>query len=429
MRSRLTIKYKTLWEILFLSLLFLYIYSPRFIFIGGTTKIFIIMILFYFAIKPKIILEYFKSKTMVNISYFLLFISVLTLVVPLIYGTYDFSFSKYFITALIVNLPITFFFIHIFRNKISLDFNSIVKYLFILSFIQAIFILLNWFVPSVKQFVVNLLVFSFDAENYYRATGISYGTGDGLSFIQAIGFMTGFYTLFQEKKNFYKNIIFLSIIFISMVFIGRTGMMLSLLFAGIYSVLLFRHRFVSIMKLFIFSIFLMIGFGLITQYLITIDMTRILSWAFEFYFSYIESGNIETSSTNALMDMYFLPTNEISILFGEGYYANPHDSESNYIHSDSGYIRTIFFGGLLTMGVVLAYYIYLIFIFKKLTNKNEFMFILLLFLIYFIGHLKIGMLYYGTNMRIIFILLIVSYFAYYKKIKYTNHNINNKKRN
>lgn len=417
MINRLTIKYKTLWEIAFLFLLFLYIYSPNFIDIGGTTKIFIIIIAFYFIIKPRVILEYFKSKTILNISYFLLSLSLLTLIIPLLFGTYDFSFSKYFITALVVNLPLTFFFIHIFKNKIDLNFNSILKYLFIVAFIQSIFILINWFFPPFKQLIVNMLVFSFDAENYYRATGISYGTGDGLSFIQAIGFMAGYYTIFKDKKNFYLNIMYLLIIFISMIFIGRTGMMLSLLFAGLYSLYILRSRIFSLIKFFIFSIFLIVVFIGAIEYIVTIDTTKILHWAFELYFSYVENGNLETSSTNALMDMFFLPNNEISIFFGEGYYANPYDKEANYIDSDSGYTRTIFFGGLFTMGFALAYYIYLILILEKLIDKQQFYFILLLFLIYFIGHLKVGILYYGTNMKIIFLLIIVAYF--YDKRKFS----------
>lgn len=413
--KKILIKYKILWELLFLFLLFLYIYSPRFIVIGGTTKIFIIMIAFYFLLKPKIILEYFKSKTIIKISSFLIVISLMTLIIPLFHQTYDFSFSKYFITALVIYLPLTFYYIYIFKNKLDLDFNRILKYLFIISLIQSIFILLNWYVPSFKVLIVNLLTFHFDALNYYRATGISYGTGDGLSFIQAIGFMSGYYLLFQEKRKYCLNIIYLFIIFISMIFVGRTGIILAILFVGIYTLYKFKDSAVYLIKLLMLFVFFSFIFILLVQYFAPEKMTKMLHWAFEFYFSYVESGKIETSSTNALLNMFFLPNSEISLFFGDGYYMNPYAKNMNYIHSDSGYIRTIFFGGFLTMSIIIFYFIYLIIFLKKLTNKEEFIFILLLFLIYFIGHLKVPMLYYGTNVKILFILIIVLYFDKLKK--------------
>lgn len=415
MLNRLTIKYKALWEVLFISLLFLYVYSPKFILIGGTTKILAFIILFYFAINPRVILEYFKSKAMMNISYILLTISIMSIILPIMHGTDDFSFSIYFLTALIVNLPITFFFIHIFKDKLNINFESILRYLFIISSIQAAFVLLGWFFQPFGQLILTTLVFSFDAENYYRATGVSYGTGDGLSFIQAIGFMAGFYILLNYRSNFYKNTFFWILIFISMIFIGRTGMLLSLLFVGVYSSIVFRYKAILLFKLTIIIIFSTLLIMFLSQYIVSDKFEHIIKWAFEFYFSYFESGKIGTKSTNALYEMFFLPTTELSIIFGDGYYENPYDKESNYIASDSGYIRTIFFGGFFIMGFILTYYIYLLSIFKKMMDKKEFKFILVLFFIYFVGHLKVSILYYGVTMRILLVLLVVVYFSRHRK--------------
>ncbi|MFW0702805.1 hypothetical protein ACN09M_07270 [Aliarcobacter butzleri] len=276
---------------------------------------------------------------------------------------------------------------------------------------------MDWAIPSFRNFLQTILVIDFDIETSIRATGLSYGTGDALSFIQAFSFLCGLYIIYY-KKQYFINIVFLALIFISIMFIGRTGLVISIIGAILYSFFLLKDTIIPITKFISISLFLLIIFIFIGFQISDERFLRIINWAFEFYFSFVNDGSFETSTTSVLRDMYFLPYKELTILFGEGYYMHPFDKDINYIHSDSGYIRTIFFGGFFTLILLILFYLYILFIFKKFLSNKEFIFIFVFFVLLFIVQYKIPILYYGTTMRMIFILLIVSYFIKYKNLEY-----------
>ncbi|MFY4792122.1 hypothetical protein ACOTVU_07665 [Aliarcobacter butzleri] len=276
---------------------------------------------------------------------------------------------------------------------------------------------MDWFVPSFRNFLQAILVIDFDIETSIRATGLSYGTGDALSFIQAFSFLCGLYIIYY-KKQYFINIIFLALIFISIIFIGRTGLVITIIGTILYSFSLLKDNFFPIIKFFLISLFLLIIFIFIGFQISDEKFLRIINWAFEFYFSFANDGTFETSTTSVLRDMYFLPSKELDILFGEGHYLHPFDKDINYIPSDSGYIRTIFFGGFFTLILLILFYLYILFIFKKFLSNKEFIFIFIFFILLFIVQYKIPILYYGTTMRMIFVLLIISYFIKYKSLEY-----------
>ncbi|WP_418185380.1 hypothetical protein ACNSOS_11325 [Aliarcobacter vitoriensis] len=347
----------------------------------------------------------------------MLFIVLVTRLIPSIFETYDFSFNNYFLVSLVINLPLTFLILSFFDKKINFKFEDILNAFFIIGIIQAIFILMDWFIPSFRNFLQAILVIDFDIETSIRATGLSYGTGDALSFIQAFSFLCGLYIIYY-KKQYFINIVFLALIFISIMFIGRTGLVIIIIGTILYSLVLLKDNFIPIIKFFLISLFLLIIFVFIGFQISDERFLRIISWAFEFYFSFTNNGTFETSTTSVLRDMYFLPTKELAILFGEGHYLHPYDKDINYIPSDSGYIRTIFFGGFFTLILLILFYLYILYIFKKFLTNKEFIFIFVFFILLFIVQYKIPILYYGTTMRMIFVLLIISYFIKYNRLEY-----------
>ena len=70
-----------------------------------------------------------------------------------------------------------------------------------------------------------------------------------------------------------------------------------------------------------------------------------LGWAFEFVFAYLEKGELETASSNQLLTMYVLPDTLTSLFIGDSRMLNP--DGSYYMHSDAGFIRHLFYWGVL----------------------------------------------------------------------------------
>jgi len=75
---------------------------------------------------------------------------------------------------------------------------------------------------------------------------------------------------------------------------------------------------------------------------------RQIKYAFEFYYYFLETGRLGSSSTDILLQKeYFLPSNLLETLFGTGSYV---------VASDAGWVRFIFGSGV--VGILIAYAIY-----------------------------------------------------------------------
>ena len=89
-------------------------------------------------------------------------------------------------------------------------------------------------------------------------------------------------------------------------------------------------------------------------------------FAFEGFFSLVEEGQWRTGSNDKLMGMYVFPDNPETWLIGDGYFSNPYGDlnylgelfEGYYQGTDVGYLRFIFFFGLLGLSVFSLFIIY-----------------------------------------------------------------------
>ena len=77
---------------------------------------------------------------------------------------------------------------------------------------------------------------------------------------------------------------------------------------------------------------------------------ELINWAFELFINLGESGELESSSTNQLKDMYIFPDNISTWLLGDG---KSIDGNGFYMNTDVGYIRSIFYWGI--MGSIVYY--------------------------------------------------------------------------
>lgn len=89
------------------------------------------------------------------------------------------------------------------------------------------------------------------------------------------------------------------------------------------------------------------------------EYERTFQWMFEWYINLKENGSLETSSSNRLKEMYFWPEDLKTWLVGDGRFQN--ENGSFYKSTDAGYLRNLFYwgilGGLLFYFVQYQYYI------------------------------------------------------------------------
>lgn len=89
-------------------------------------------------------------------------------------------------------------------------------------------------------------------------------------------------------------------------------------------------------------------------------------FGFEGFFSLVEKGHWQTGSNDVLADMYVFPDNPETWLIGDGRFINP-EGDPNYLgeaysgyykNTDVGYLRFIFYFGLLGLAVYSMYIVY-----------------------------------------------------------------------
>lgn len=92
-----------------------------------------------------------------------------------------------------------------------------------------------------------------------------------------------------------------------------------------------------------------------------------IRFAFEGFFSLVEKGRWEVHSNEILESMVVFPDNLKTWIIGDGYFDNPYDSEPYYtgksfagfyMQTDIGYLRFIFYFGVIGLAVFLAYFFF-----------------------------------------------------------------------
>ena len=91
-----------------------------------------------------------------------------------------------------------------------------------------------------------------------------------------------------------------------------------------------------------------------------------LRFAFEGFFSIAERGHWETNSNNILKNMLVFPDNLKTWIIGDGYFENPYHTDPYYVGertggfykgTDIGYLRFIFYFGLVGLGMFILMFI------------------------------------------------------------------------
>lgn len=117
---------------------------------------------------------------------------------------------------------------------------------------------------------------------------------------------------------------------------------------------------------------------------------KAFDYGFEGFVNWYETGVYSTHSSDLLLNNVFsiYPDNMKTWMIGDGYFSDPYDSEKFYMGTDMGYIRYIFYCGIIGLLFFLSYFISCTYVLcKRECNMN--LFFVCLFVIQLIVWIKI----------------------------------------
>ena len=134
----------------------------------------------------------------------------------------------------------------------------------------------------------------------------------------------------------------------------------------------------------------------------------VFRYAFQLFYNYKEYGEVESSSTNRMLEMWTEHFSFFTFLVGDGKFLNA--DGSYYRHVDIGYLRQLFYGGFVFVGYSLYVVWKFIMGYFKPINFKKRHFEIILFIYLLIVHTKgLDFMYAIEPMLIVFIFYIHKY--------------------
>ncbi|MBE0459503.1 hypothetical protein [Pseudoalteromonas prydzensis] len=138
-------------------------------------------------------------------------------------------------------------------------------------------------------------------------------------------------------------------------------------------------------------------------------ITKYMNYAFQNVYNYLSTGQVSTSSTIALQNMYFYPPKD-NLFFGDGMYSGV--DGGYYMDTDAGYMRFLLNFGLVGSLFIYISFIMLLFVFNACTNfKGKRTLFFLVFVLFFVYHYKGDVVLYSVSMmKILFMICFYEFF-------------------
>lgn len=362
------------------TLTFVFIYALVFSAIPiAASKFVLVFLLAYSVNKPYIWRNIINDRFL--IYSFCIGVGLIThfLIVRFLYSSYGVDFAMqtfwYFVEGVFGSTLLYFYL----RNR-YLDL-QILKLLLAVFFLQSIIVFATFVSVDIRNFTNEVLhVADERALSSYRLKGLANSGGAGLSYLHSIGVFIACFLFLLEKKAVGRAhwLTAIVIIILAQIFIARTGLIFStLLFTAVLiQRSINKNSFSSFLKQLVQGIGVLVGAFLLLGIIIPqnrIDYfnDKILSRAFEMIEVYRATGEIGTSSTDALQEMYILPEDPVQLIIGAGKWDGRRDTREyagRMVESDVGYVRLVFAIGLVF--TIIFYSIYAIYLMKL--NRSPF---------------------------------------------------------
>lgn len=402
-------------KIILFILLFCYVFA--FYLAGISISLLICFPLYAFAlIRRNYLYEIFgviKSAYIKNVVVGWFFILTLSILFPIICTTWDFSFFRVIfvqILHLIAAIPV-FAYLR-YKNYTYKNVEECFVWIFVVQTLIQCIVLMS---PVLSE---KILYFNkFDPEavlgigSNIRGKALSAATTYHLSLVYGVAFII-YVKTFLCRNISLKNVLIGLLVFVGIFFAGRTG------FVGVFLGLIgffwsrhiaFRKKIQLIFYFIAASVFAIFLLNIISPVFSKLLEEQILPYAFEFLYSLDSSGQIETASTNHLMQMWQEDFNDTELFFGSGKYTT---SEGGYYMGvDPGVLRHMLFMGIAGYLFLLIYQLVLLPIYKMRGEARFYYFLILCY--WFIMDFKGCTM--GTNKFVFAVSLLLSYSYFYLK--------------
>lgn len=298
-------------------------------------------------------------------------ISLFSLLSNVINDTSDYSFNFYFVSVF-VWMAAGFFVVSMIKechHKLCVEL--VANYLIGVCCLQCVLAMCMEYNPTFKMFVDGLMggseAFMGDAGDRVHGLGCALDVAGG-RFAAVLIFVSYFITNVVDKLKLFLYISAFVLIAVVGNMIARTttvGVVLSLLYMlyDYYKGNPSGNRF----GVYFTGILCIVLPVIVILYNISDMFYQQIRFGFEGFFSLVETGRWESNSNNILLkNMIVFPDNLKTWIIGDGYGANPTDNDPYYIGenyhgfykgTDIGYLRFIFFFGVLGMISMIIFFV------------------------------------------------------------------------
>lgn len=392
-------------------LLSLYIFPFEFVALPGINTKMILAGIGVIAVAVKLAKERNSSilKDFISIVSLALAVSLIGFCSIVYNNTKDYTYVTYIVSMLVWLSAANVVLMCIRKIHKGISVELVCNYLIGVAVFQCISALVIDFIPYCKQLVNSIVLGVGFVADFKDIDGIRlYGIGAMLDVagqrFSCILVMISFICI-HSKSVYVKRYIgwyLFSFFFIAIVgnMISRTttiGVLVSVLY-WIYTLFTKSSEDLEHIKSFFkvgLPIFIVILIVSIYLYQTNSTIHNHIRFGFEGFFSIAEKGEWETNSTNILENMYRFPQSLKTWLIGDGYFENPtgdplytgYQWKGFYMGTDVGYLRFIYYFGLIG---------------------------LLAFSCYFIKVLQICMMKFSKYRRLFFLILILNFIVWFK---------------
>lgn len=369
---------KALFKILFCAVIVdFFFFSSVFTFTRGVnTKLILgVLGLVTFIIKSANSKEMIVSRQMILLTLLATGVSLASFFSMIYNNTRDDAYLTYVISMLVwlsaaymVVVILDFSF-----GKVSIEL--IADFIIAVSFVQCVFALLGNMYSPVNDFIKLL----YPGTGWLDHVNRMYGIGDttaldtgGIRYAIACVLCAHMVIKTGEERKGWIPWYILAFVFITIVgnMIARTTTVGSVIALAYLLIHAFIGTNVSFVRLRIIGwmsiVFALMIVASIWLYNTNDIIHKNLRFGFEGFFSLVETGKWDVNSNNKLRTMYVFPDNPKTWIIGDGYFNNPYGdpnfigerTEGYYMDTDVGYLRFIFYFGLLGLGIFSAMILY-----------------------------------------------------------------------
>lgn len=282
-----------------------------------------------------------------------------TILVPILYGTNEFSLTYVHIRYMLYSMMYIILVVmiyrelkpdNLFKETITIFITATRNYV-IISLVMILF-------PTLKNSWISIIHLQprtlelINHPSYLTRVGWVGYSGFSITVYCSIAVIFSMY-LFSDKLKRNESLplgllINLVLVLLGNTLYGRAGLLISLFsFALTLIYILVKYRMFKLAFILTLTAFVLFVLTFLLKEFIP-ALENWYEWMMQPFRSLLESGTIQTSSTDTLWEMWFIP-NWKTILLGNGYYTSPLHFSNYYMATDVGYLRSIlFFGALLS---------------------------------------------------------------------------------